>query len=879
MKKVLFVLAAVVLFLPFRAHSQTGSASNVESIFAGKIEVYFSFTISNRSEIEQLTRMISIDKVDGNTLYAYANKRDFQNFLALNKSYTILPSPGYNPAPNMKNNLDVRQTLAWDFYPTYSAYETMMAQFQTTYPALCKIDTILNLASGRRILVAKISDNVNTAENEPQFMYVSSIHGDEITCYVNMLRLIDYLLVNYGTNSQVANLVNNIEIWICPLGNPDGTYYGGNSTVASAIRGNGSGIDLNRNFPDPQNGQHPDGNAWQPETQAYMTFAQNQHFNMAANFHGGAELCNYPWDTWANMPADTDWWVLVSKQFADSAQTYGPVGYFNDNNLGSDYPGVINGYTWYELNGGRQDYMNYWHHSREETIEVSATKNPAAATLPTYWNAMYRSFLFYMRQSLYGARGVVTDNCTGQPIKAKVFISGFDVDSSHVYSALPVGNYHRYLYTGSYNLTFSAPGYTTQTINNVSVTNGNTTTLNVAMVPSPPNADFVADNTSSCTGIINFTNNSTVPSGATYLWTFGDGNTSTLQSPTHTYTTNGTYSVKLKIISPCTGNDSIIKTNYITINTPTAPTVTPGSRCGAGTVVLGAAGSGTLNWYAAATGGASLGTGTSYTTPSISATTTYYVENNIPATTQNVGPTVGGASRNVEAYLYFDVSETMTLVSVQAMAGTAGTKTITLLDNVGATVHTANVTVGTTTTTITLNWLIPPGTGYQLMTPVNSTLYRLNSGVSYPYTVAGLVSITGCDIGSTYYYSWFNWTVKGVGCSSARTPVVATINTPTPVSVAIASNAGTSICTGTSVTFTATPTNGGTTPTYQWKKNTVNIAGATNSTYTTTTLVNNDQITCTMTSNATCITGSPATSGAITMTVLASAPASVAIAA
>ena len=64
----------------------------------------------------------------------------------------------------------------------------------------------------------------------------------------------------------------------------------------------------------------------------------------------------------------------------------------------------------------------------------------------------------------------------------------------------------------------------------------------------------------------------------------------------------------------------------ITIGNPTITGTTPGTRCGPGTVTLGAtASAGTINWYAAATGGSSLGTGTSFTTPSISTTTTYYV--------------------------------------------------------------------------------------------------------------------------------------------------------------------------------------------------------------------------------------------------------------
>jgi PKD repeat protein len=80
------------------------------------------------------------------------------------------------------------------------------------------------------------------------------------------------------------------------------------------------------------------------------------------------------------------------------------------------------------------------------------------------------------------------------------------------------------------------------------------------------------------------------------------------------------------------------------------------------------------------------------------------------------------------------------------------------------------------------------------------------------------------------------------------------------------SDADNTICAGTSVTFTATPVNGGTTPTYQWKVNGANV-GTNSPTYVTSTLTNGQVVTCVMTSSLSGVTGSPATSNSITVTV------------
>lgn len=107
------------------------------------------------------------------------------------------------------------------------------------------------------------------------------------------------------------------------------------------------------------------------------------------------------------------------------------------------------------------------------------------------------------------------------------------------------------------------------------------------------------------------------------------------------------------------------------------------------------------------------------------------------------------------------------------------------------------------------------------------------------------------------------------GSNAATTRIYSFKITPSgPIaSVVISSNdADNVICSGTGVTFTAVPTNGGSSPSYQWKVNGINV-GTGGTTYTTSSLANGDIVTCVMTSSLSGVVGSPATSNSITMTV------------
>lgn len=439
-------------------------------------QVYFKFKIQSVKELPELTKLMSIDNVKGDTVWAYSTDTKFESLKSRLFDYEILPDPSsLHPARMAKS---MAEAMEWDYYPTYGTYVDMMKQFALDYPGLCQLDTIGYTNYGRLLLYAKISDNVNTEEDEPEVLFTSSMHGDETTGYILTLRLIDYLLSNYGSDIQVTNMVDNLEIWINPLANPDGTYRSDTTTIDSAIRGNANGVDLNRNFPDPDDGQHPDGYSWQVETVAQMDFAEAHDFVISANFHGGAEVVNYPWDTWSHLHPDDTWFVNVSRAYADTVHTFSGSGYLSDLDNG-----ITNGYAWYTITGGRQDYMTYFRGCREVTIELSYDKNPPGSQMPTFWNYNSHSMLHWFENALYGIRGIVTDSVTGLPVSATVTVLNHDADSARVFTDPDVGDYHRMIAAGTYDLRFQAQGYVAKTITGISVSDGSVTVQNVQLAP------------------------------------------------------------------------------------------------------------------------------------------------------------------------------------------------------------------------------------------------------------------------------------------------------------------------------------------------------------------------------------------------------------
>jgi hypothetical protein len=215
---------------------------------------------------------------------------------------------------------------------------------------------------------------------------------------------------------------------------------------------------------------------------------------------------------------------------------------------------------------------------------------------------------------------------------------------------------------------------------------------------------------------------------------------------------------------------------------PADPVTTGDLVCVAGPGTVTATGS-NITWKDAL--GNVVGTGTSYTSPFLTSTTTYYASSSTSLTdTSYVGPSSGpvtaGANSSSNNWLIFSALDDIKIISVMVTASGAGNRTIELQDNTGAMILNTTVNVPNGDSRITLNFNVPAGNDYRLVaTGALISMYRNNSGqIHYPYIIPGVVSITGSSAGSTYYYYFYDWEVEtyNLSCTSNQVPATITVD-------------------------------------------------------------------------------------------------------
>lgn len=319
-------------------------------------------------------------------------------------------------------------------YPSFSDITRFLKAMAKKYPKITELKSIGKSVEGKELWVLKISDNAKTDEVEPEFKYISSMHGDEITGRELLQFLIKDLLEGYGKDKRLTDLINNTELYIMPSMNPDGSK--------KRQRANANGFDLNRNFPH-WNAEVNDLMGRQPETVAVMNYQASRQFALSANFHGGAVCVNYPWDsTKVRHPFD----ALLQDLSLRYAQENAPMYRSREFNRG-----ITNGADWYVVRGGMQDWSYVFFNDLQVTVELSDRKWPRYSQIPGFYKDNKESMLVYAEAIHQGAGFKLSTKNNGTVKIKKILNNGMKKDlGSYGFRS---GEFFKVLDEGSYEFT------------------------------------------------------------------------------------------------------------------------------------------------------------------------------------------------------------------------------------------------------------------------------------------------------------------------------------------------------------------------------------------------------------------------------------------
>ncbi len=207
----------------------------------------------------------------------------------------------------------------------------------------------------------------------------------------------------------------------------------------------------------------------------------------------------------------------------------------------------------------------------------------------------------------------------------------------------------------------------------------------------------------------------------------------------------------------------------------------------AGTAELSATGN-DLTWYDAPTGGNIIGSGATVTTPEVSTTSSFFVEQTV---TYGGDTFFGGKTdRTIEGgqfhnstgfYLIFDAIEPFTIKSVKVYANADGDRDLYLQNADGQNLIEQTVSITEGESRIDLDWYVQPGTGYRMRVANNNHgLWRdgIGSTPAFPYALGNVGAITGANTGTPdYWYYFYDWEVETDEriCISPRTEVTVNV--------------------------------------------------------------------------------------------------------
>jgi hypothetical protein len=369
-------------------------------------------------------------------------------------------------------------------YPTLDEIYAQMQAAAAAYPAICRFIDLTEVLGtpttfeGRHLFAIRISDNVETDENEPKMLVVSNHHARETVTPVIALHAIEQFTTKYGTDAVLTQLVDEYEIWIAATWNPDGYQY--LFDVNDFWRKNrrvfpsGEGVDLNRNYPfgwsascagstniNSQTYKGPSP-ASEPETQTMMALSLDRKFSKVLDFHSfgrytiwGYNCLNHPFD-------------------ARHAQEAARISLWSGYGTDARPPSATGEhYQWQQATMGAAAYLI------ETAAMIFQPSYASALTESAQVFPAIREFMLYPTP----IRGAVTDAVTGRPVAAAIEYQGITFNNGERFVSEPkFGRYQLFPPGGSYQILFAAPGYEPQ-VQAFDVVEGIGQTRDVQLVP------------------------------------------------------------------------------------------------------------------------------------------------------------------------------------------------------------------------------------------------------------------------------------------------------------------------------------------------------------------------------------------------------------
>jgi hypothetical protein len=487
-KKLLFLIPVIVLVITW-SYSLNGTVP-VEDSADNMVPLRIRVTPTTEGQLEMLDRIAAyrvseIPPSRVNSSYYYeipGSEIDFLDTSAI--SYEVLPH-----APTDWNDED---------YFSYQEVYDYFILMTLLYPDIAVMESLgVSTRDSVTIWGFKISDNPHIQEDEPDALIDAVIHAREPVNVNVCIALMDSLLGGYGYNPAISNLVDETEIWVVPIKNPEGYLYVETGITNPWWRKNKrdnnendifegvvwelcgeyypsmpDGVDLNRNYPAGWDSAgsadscsivyRGPSNLSENETQMEIALLEREHFVASICFHSFSEYVGYCGEDAAGYDLCIQMAASITRE--DGIGSYDCFNFFGD--------------------GQAYNYM-YWEYGVQAFLIETATEFfPSGEERINGIVENNVNGIFTMLNRIHGSsiRGNVRDSQTDEPLVAQVSIDG-EVPLYAPRMSEPVhGRFTRLLMPGTYTLRVTKEGYEDYVMSDIVVEDGVPTVIEVPLV-------------------------------------------------------------------------------------------------------------------------------------------------------------------------------------------------------------------------------------------------------------------------------------------------------------------------------------------------------------------------------------------------------------